>query len=398
MAAKRATGARAKLEDISDDLYQTDLLTTWEKSQEELRAIISVTDALEELYSANVSTRVFNGGIAVSNFRDQSTRTRFSFAGAASLLGLTVQDFDELKSQVSHGETVFETSNMISFAAEIIGIRDDIFLGEGDKYMREVAAAVEYGFKQGVLGQRPSVINLQSDLDHPTQSLADLMHLKKTFGSLESLRGKKIAMSWAYSPSYGKPLSVPQGIITLMTRFGMDVTLAHPEGYDLVEETMDIAKRNSEKYGGRFRLVHSMKEAFSDADIVYPKSWAPLDVMRERTTLLRSGESSKLKELEKKALANNARFKDWECTHGLMKLTKKGKGIYMHCLPADISGVSCKEGEVSAEVFDRYRLSTYSEASHKQFIIAAVMLLTRFKDCGDLLKRIADRGSPRRGL
>ncbi len=397
MAAKR-TKSGARLDGVSDSLYQTDLLTTWEKSQEELRSIISVADVLEELHSANVSMRVFNGGLAISNFRDQSTRTRFSFAGAASLLGLTVQELDELKSQVSHGETVFETSNMISFATEVIGIRDDIFLGEGDRYMREVAEAVDYGFKHGVLNQRPSVINLQSDLDHPTQSLADLMHLKKTFGSLEDLKGKRIAMTWAHSPSYGKPLSVPQGIITLMTRFGMDVTLAHPEGYDLVEETMGIARLNSEKYGGKFRVVHSMEEAFSDADIVYPKSWSPFDVMKERTALLRAGESSKLKDLEKKALANNAKFKDWECTGRLMELTKKGKGLYMHCLPADISGVNCKEGEVSSEVFDRYKLATYSEASHKQFIIAAVMLLTRFKDCGDLLDQIADRGHPRRGL
>src|SRR5205823_2860619 len=135
---------------------------------------------------------------------------RFSFASAAAMLGLSLQELDEGKSQIAHGETVRETANMISFAAEAIGIRDDIFLGEGHKYMTEVAAAVEEGYKQGVLGQRPVVINLQCDLDHPTQAMADLMHLEQTFGSLDALRGKKIAMSWAYSPSYGKPLSVPQ--------------------------------------------------------------------------------------------------------------------------------------------------------------------------------------------
>src|SRR6266550_4900686 len=142
---------------------------------------------------------------------------------------------------------------MISFLAEAIGIRDDIFLGEGHKYMAEVSAAVDEGFREGVLPQRPAVINLQCDLDHPTQSMADLMHLQKMFGSLENLKGKKIAMTWAYSPSYGKPLSVPQGIITLMTRFGMDVTLAHPEGYDLVAETVETDARDGKKKGGYFK-------------------------------------------------------------------------------------------------------------------------------------------------
>ena len=230
---------------------------------------------------------MFNGGIAVSNFRDQSTRTRFSFASAASLLGLPLQELDEGKSQIAHGETVRETANMISFLAEAIGIRDDIFLGEGHKYMAEVAAAVEEGFREGVLAQRPAVINLQCDLDHPTQSMADLMHLQKTFGSLDELRGKKITMTWAYSPSYGKPLSVPQAIITLMSRFGMHVVLAHPEGYDLVPETLETAVNDSKQSGGSFQHVHSMEEAFENADIVYPKSWAPFRVMQERTKILR---------------------------------------------------------------------------------------------------------------
>ena len=110
-----------------------------------------------------------------------------------------------------------------------VGIRDDMYLGEGNKYMREVAAAVEEGYREGVLHQRPSVINLQCDIDHPTQSVADLAHLKDHFGSLEALRGKKMAMTWAYSPSYGKPLSVPQGIIGLDEPVRHDGRLASPK-------------------------------------------------------------------------------------------------------------------------------------------------------------------------
>jgi knotted carbamoyltransferase YgeW len=387
-----------RIDGLATKLYQGDFLLTWERTDAELRAVLLAAEALENLYAANINTRVFNGGIAVSNFRDQSTRTRFSFASAASLLGLPLQELDEGKSQVAHGETVRETANMISFLAEAIGIRDDIFLGEGHKYMVEVAAAVEEGYREGVLPQRPAVINLQCDLDHPTQSMADLMHLQKTFGSLDNLRGKKIAMTWAYSPSYGKPLSVPQAIITLMTRFGMNVVLAHPEGYDLVPDTLVEATKFAKQSGGSFEHVHSMEEAFKDADVVYPKSWAPFRVMQERTKILRAGERDKLAALEKDALANNARFKSWECTEKLMSMTKGGKALYMHCLPADITSVSCKEGEVGASVFERYRLATYREASHKPFAIAAMILLARFEKAGQVIRDLAARKWPRRGL
>ena len=398
MSSSKVGQIAERIDGTKTGFYQKDFLLTWRHTTEELKSVLLAAEALEELYAANVSCRVFNGGIAVSNFRDQSTRTRFSFASAASLLGLQVQELDEGKSQISHGETVRETANMISFLAEAIGIRDDIFLGAGHQYMSDVAAAVEDGFKHGVLAQRPAVVNLQCDLDHPTQSMADLMHLRKTFGSLENLRGKKIAMTWAYSPSYGKPLSVPQAIITLMTRFGMHVTLAHPQGYDLVPDTISTAQKHATESGGSFKQTGSMEEAFRDADIVYPKSWAPFRVMEQRTQLLRAGDHDKLKGLEKEALANNAKFKDWECTEKLMGLTTGGKALYMHCLPADISGVSCKEGEVAGEVFERYRLRTYQEASHKPFVIAAMILMTRFEKPGKILLDLIRKNAPRRGV
>src|SRR5262245_38740003 len=227
---RASAGSKSK---IPPSLLNRDFLRTWDHPVETLKEVLDVAAHLHRLYAQNKSCRIFDSGLAVSIFRDQSTRTRFSFAKAASLLGLTPQDLDEGKSQIAHGETVRETANMISFMAECIGIRDDIFLGEGHKYMVEVANAVNEGYKEGVLPQRPAVVNLQCDEDHPTQAMADLLHLIQTFGSIEALRGKKIAMSWAYSPSYGKPLSVPQGIITLMSRFGMNVVLAHPEGYEL---------------------------------------------------------------------------------------------------------------------------------------------------------------------
>jgi knotted carbamoyltransferase YgeW len=383
------------IQKLNASLYGKDFLLTWDKSVDELKLVLQTAELLKKLYEQNVSLRVFDTGLAISNFRDNSTRTRFSFASASNLLGLAVQDLDEGKSQIAHGETVRETANMISFLTQMIGIRDDMFLGAGHTYMLEVAEALDDGFKQGVLPQRPGIVNLQCDIDHPTQSMADLCWLKEHFGSLDALHGKKIAMTWAYSPSYGKPLSVPQGIIGLMTRFGMDVTLAHPQGYDLIPDVVALAGKQAQENGGSFKQVATMEEAFADADIVYPKSWAPYQVMQKRTDLLNANDKEGLKVLEKACLEQNANFKNWECDEAKMKLTKNGKALYMHCLPADITDISCKAGEVSAKVFEQYRIPTYKEAGYKPYVIAAMMFTNRMKDVvgtlADLMKYPMER-------
>lgn len=395
MPVKEISKRLSELKKLKIDLYMKDFLLTWEKSIDEIKAVAIIAEILKSMHRQNISTRLFETGLAISIFRDKSTRTRFSFASAVDMLGLSLSELDEEKSQISHGETVRETANMISFLTEVIGIRDDMFLGEGNRYMREVAEAVEEGFREGVLHRRPTLINLQCDIDHPTQTMADLLKLKNYFGGFDKLKGKKIAMTWAYSPSYGKPLSVPQGIIGLMTRFGMEVTLAYPEGYDLIEDVEKLAYENAKKYGGLFKKVHSMEEAFKDADVVYPKSWAPFEVMKKRTELLKKGDKEGLKELERECLANNARYKNWECNEKMMSLTRDQNALYMHCLPADISQVSCKEGEVSKGVFEKYRIHTYEEASYKPFVIAAMILTSRFKDPYKVLKRLIDKNAKR---
>lgn len=383
------------LSKLNSKLFQKDFLLTWEKSEDDLRAILEIASLLKDLRDENISPRIYDSGLAVSIFRDNSTRTRFSYASAANLLGLAVQDMDETKSQIAHGETVRETANMISFLSDFIGIRDDMYLGEGNKYMREVASALDEGFKEKILPFRPGIVNLQCDMDHPTQSMADLLHLKNEFGSLEALKGKKIVMSWAYSPSYGKPLSVPQGIIALMTRFGMNVELAHPEGYGLIPEIEEIAAKNAIESGGSFKISHTMEEAMVDADIVYPKSWAPFEIMQDRTELLKSSDNVGLKALELEALKSNFKFKHWEYTQEKKKLTKNGNALYMHCLPADISGISCHEGEVDAHVFEESRIKTYQEAGYKPYIIAAMMFANKFENPAAILQSIFDRNRKR---
>jgi len=378
----------ADLKGLSNRMFQKDFLLTWDRSLDELEAVLDVAEVLKELRGLGRTCRVFDSGLAVSIFRDHSTRTRFSFASAANLLGLGVQELDEEKSQVAHGETIRETATMISFLSDVVGIRDDMFLGAGHSYMKEFGEALQSAYDDQVLPRRTTVVNLQCDVDHPTQSMADLLHLKNTFGNLDELKGRRIAMTWAYSPSYGKPLSVPQGIIGVMTRLGMDVVLGDPEGYGLIPEVVELAGRQAAESGGRFQVCHSMDEAFEGADIVYPKSWAPYSVMEERTRLLQAGDRPGLVELEKQALARNASHQNWECTRELMartrnpetSLTPDGQALYMHCLPADISTVSCKRGEVSADVFERSRIATYLEAGYKPYVIAAMILLTQAED------------------
>ena len=387
----------AKLRGLDiQEMYENDFFLTWDKTDDEIAAVFAVADALRDLRERNISTKIFDSGLGISNFRDNSTRTRFSFASACNLLGLEVQDLDEGKSQIAHGETVRETANMISFMADVVGIRDDMYIGKGHTYQKEVVDALKEGYKDGVLEQKPTLVNLQCDIDHPTQTLADLDHVIHYFGGVENLKGKKVAMTWAYSPSYGKPLSVPQGVIGLFTRFGMDVVLAHPEGYDVMPEVEEVAKANAEKNGGSFSKTNDMKEAFKDADIVYPKSWASFAAMEKRTDLYGKGDFEGIDKLEKELLAENATHKDWECTEEMMELTKDGKALYLHCLPADITDVSCKEGEVAASVFDRYRAPLYKQASYKPYIIAAMIFLAKVKDPAKALEELEARGQNRK--
>ncbi len=159
------------------EMYNNDFFLTWEKTDEELEAVWTVADALRFMRENNISTKVFESGLGISLFRDNSTRTRFSFASACNLLGLEVQDLDEGKSQVAHGETVRETANMISFMADVIGIRDDMYIGKGNAYMHEVVDSVTQGHKDGILEQKPTLVNLQCDIDHPTQCMADMLHI-----------------------------------------------------------------------------------------------------------------------------------------------------------------------------------------------------------------------------
>lgn len=331
------------------------MLLTRDWSRDELEKVCDVAQKLEDLDRRGKAPRLLANELHYALFFDNSTRTKSSWAGASVRLGGTPVIVDGSTTQVAHGETAEETGAMLGMNAHALGIRHDLILGEGNKFMRGVKAGIDAYLRETGDERVVPIINLQCDIDHPTQTLADLTYLRERFP--EGLEGKTIAVSWAYSPSYAKPLSVPQGLITLLPRFGMNVRLAHPPGYDLMPECVDFAKKS-----GKFTQVSSMDEAFDGADIVYPKSWGPFDLMLERKT-------GDMKAVEKRMLERNAQHKDWICDERKMKRTRDA--LYMHCLPADIGA------EVAPEVLERFRFSLAREANKKVYVIMALLALAK---------------------
>jgi N-acetylornithine carbamoyltransferase len=325
---------------MSDSLRGRDYITTQEFTTDEIELLLQTAADLKTQFKNGTPHRLLQDKTIFLLFFDKSTRTRNSFEAGVTQLGGHAHFIEAGTSQIAHGESPKDTGIILSSYGHGIAIRHDLFPGEGNSYMREVA---KYATKP--------VINMQCDIDHPCQTLADLMTIREIFG--KDLRGKKIAVSWAYAPSYAKPMSVPQGLITLMTRFGLEVTLAHPPEYKLMELTMQQARDNAKKAGVKFEVVDNMEAAFKDADIVYPKSWGIESLFKE----------------PQKALEISKKYKSWICDERLMKLTKKNS-IYMHCLPAD------RGNEVTDEVIDGPHSVVYQEAENRLHTAKAIMAMT----------------------
>ena len=361
-------------------LFGRSLLLTRDWSSAELDALLAVASRFEAADRAGRSTALLPDQLAYALFFDNSTRTKSAWAGAAARLGMRPVIVDGSSTQVEHGETAEETGAMLGMNSHALGIRHDLILGEGNRFMR----AVEKGIS-GYLGatrdaRKVPVVNLQCDIDHPTQTLADLMWLREYFP--DGLQGKRIAVSWAYSPSYAKPLSVPQGLAMLLTRSGADVVLAHPPGYRLMDDTLTTARTHAAAAGGSFTVVDSMDEAFAGADAVYPKSWGPYDLMLDRVAANQARDKARMGDIERAALERNAAHRDWICDERRMGLTKQGKALYLHCLPADIGA------EVSPGVMEQHRVNVAREANKKLYVIMALLAVAKVTDLARRLDEV----------
>jgi knotted carbamoyltransferase YgeW len=366
------------------DLLGGSMLTTQDWSVARLDAVRAVARAFAQLDRRGIRTPLCPNELAWALFFDQSTRTKSAWAGAAARLGMQPVIVDGSSTQVSHGETAEETGAMLGMNAHAMGIRHDLILGEGNSFMRAVTRGIaDYLDATGDARAVPTV-NLQCDVDHPTQSMADLLWLEDNLGSLA---GRRITVSWASSPSYAKPLSVPQGLITLLTRFGADITLAHPPGYDLLDGPMAQALDNASGSGGSFRVVHDMDEAFTGAEVVYPKSWGARDLMLERVGANAARDTAAMASIEERALERNAQHTDWICDERRMGLTAGGDALYLHCLPADIGA------EVSPGVMARHRVNVAREANWKVYVVMALLATAKVPDLAATLAAIDEEAT-----
>jgi ornithine carbamoyltransferase len=317
-----------------------DFIETIDWSVEELEETLAVAGELKEARRRGKPHRLLPDKTLYMLFLDKSTRTRNAFETGMTQLGGHAIYLDADKTQVAHGESPKDTGIILSRYGEGIAIRHDLAPYEGNAWMREIARWAEI-----------PLVNLQCDVDHPTQTIADLMTLREKRG--DNLRGLKVAMTWAYAPSYARPLSVPQGVATLFPRFGMDVVIAHPPGFDLMPEVMEKAQAAAAQAGASLTQVESMAEAFEDADVVYPKSWGRLDAFGP----------------ESKALAESGAYSDWICDARMLALASPDV-LYMHCLPAD------RGREVTDEVIDGPHSVVFDEAENRMHTAKALLALT----------------------
>lgn len=324
---------------MQTDLRGRDLITEQEWTLEELETVFDVAWDLKRRRALGEPHALLRDKVLAMLFFFTSTRTRTSFEAGMAQLGGHAMFIDSETTQIAHGDTAKEIGEIVGRYADGIAIRQCDW-NFGNKYIREVA---KYS--------RVPVLNMQCDVYHPFQILADAMTLMERFG--RNLKGRKIAVSWAYAASYQKPISVPQSLILLMTRLGMNVALAHPPEYKLMPEIVQQAQDNARKSGGSLEITHDMDEAFKDADAVYPKSWGALLTTTDNEESARIGK----------------KYTDWICDARRMSLAKE-HAVYMHCLPAD------RGLEVTDEVIDGPQSVVYDEAENRLHVQKAVMALT----------------------
>lgn len=308
-------------------------------TNEELETLMDVAKELKMRYTLDLPTEWLKNKSLFMLFFEESTRTRNAFECGMTQLGGHGNYLTPKATQIDHGETPKDTIEVLSRMGHGIGVRNTLV--GGHKWMQALAEH-----------SKIPVFNMQCDIWHPTQSIADLFTIREKFGT--NLKGRKFVISWTSAGNYMRPLSMANSLVTLMPRFGMDVTLAHPKGFELFPEVLDLAKKNAEDNGGTFNVVNDMDEACKDADIVYAKGWGPIITVGD-------DEVAGVKMINENP--------GWLVNKERMALAKKN-AIYMHCMPAD------RDIEVTSEVMDGPQSVLYDEAENRLHTIKALMALT----------------------
>ncbi|MBN1311139.1 MAG: ornithine carbamoyltransferase [Anaerolineae bacterium] len=324
---------------MQTDLRGRDMITTQEWTDDEIWTVLDIAFELKRKRALGEPHAVLRDKVLTMLFFYSSTRTRASFEAGMAQLGGHAMFIESRTTQIAHGDTAKEIGEILGRYSDGIAIRN-VDWEQGNRYIREVAEA-----------SRVPVLNMQCDFYHPFQVLADLLTIIENFG--RNLRGKTINISWAYTSSYQKPLSVPQSLVLLMTRFGMNVRLTRPPEYQLMPEIIEQATENAHKSRGSFEVLDDFDDGFTGADIVYPKSWGA------SLTTTDDAESA----------AIGQKYANWICDEQRMGLAAK-HAIYMHCLPAD-RGI-----EVADAVIDGSHSRVYDEAENRMHAQKAVMALT----------------------
>jgi N-acetylornithine carbamoyltransferase len=324
---------------MQTDLRGRDLITNQEWTKSEIDTVLDVAFDLKRKRATGEPHAYLRDKVLAMLFFFSSTRTRISFEAGMAQLGGHAQFIESKTTQIAHGDTAKEIGEIVGRYCDGIAIRQ-VDWGIGNQYIREVA---HYS--------RVPVLNMQCDIYHPFQILADMMTIIEEFG--RDLRGRTINVSWAYAASYQKPNSVPQSLVLLMTRFGMNVRLTHPPEYKLMPGIMDQAYENARKSSGSLEVLDDFDAGFQDADIVYPKSWGAVMTTTDDAESARIGQ----------------KYADWICDEQRMALAKD-HAIYMHCLPAD------RNVEVADAVIDGPHSRVYDEAENRLHAQKAVMALT----------------------
>lgn len=323
---------------MQTNLRGRDMITTQEWTKEEIDTVLDVAFDLKRKRALGQPHAYLRDKVLGMLFFFSSTRTRVSFEAGMAQLGGHAEFIESQTTQISHGDTAKEIGEIIGRYTDGIAIRQCDW-DFGNKYIREVAAA-----------SRVPVLNMQCDVYHPFQILADLMTIIEKKGDP---RGLTINVSYAYASSYQKPISVPQSLILLMTRFGMNVRLTHPPEFKLMPDIVEQARENARKARGSFEILDDFDAGFKDADVVYPKSWG---------CLLTTADHKESAEISKQ-------YTDWITDERRMAMAKED-AIYMHCLPAD------RNIEVTDGVIDGPNSVVYDEAENRLHVQKAVMALT----------------------